>query len=103
MAFWDRMNETIEKGLEASKEWWGKARETAKDLSEKGVLKLEIAQLERQAQNEFARLGSRVYEAFVQNEQKTLSSGSPQIKEVISEIQDIRERIEKREKRLREL
>ena len=48
MSFSERMKDMIDKGLVASRDFAKKASEKAKELGEKGVLKLEIAQLESQ-------------------------------------------------------
>ena len=97
MGFRERMYDTINQGLKSSRELFDKAKEKAKDLGEKGVIKLEISQLENQAEKLLARLGTAVYQVMVEEEQNTISHGTPQIKEILADISDIRSRIEHKE------
>ena len=55
MSFWDRMEEIVSQGLESSRDILGKAKEKAKDLGEKGLLRYEISQIERQAEKKFSQ------------------------------------------------
>ena len=103
MAFWERMEKVVDKGVTASRDLWGKAKEKAKDLSEKGILKYEIGQLERQAQSHLALLGTRVYEVFARQDQAMASREAPEIAEVVREIGDIQARVEEKEEALRRL
>ena len=64
MNLWNRIEKAVGQGLDASREVLDKAREGAKDLSEKGVLKFDIMQLERQSMKVLSRLGQEVYDAF---------------------------------------
>ena len=65
MSFSERMKDMIDKGLDASRDFAKKAGEKAKELGEKGVLKLEIAQLESRAEKLIAKLGAEVYASMV--------------------------------------
>lgn len=103
MAFWERMEEIVDKGAKASRDLWGKAKVKAKDLSEKGILKFEIGQLERQAQGQLALLGTRVYDALVRQEEESVSRQSPEIASILTEIEDIRARVEEKEEALKRL
>ena len=62
MDFWDRIKTTIDKGLEGSRDVLGRARDKAQDLGERGVLRVEILQLENQAEKLVGKLGALAYE-----------------------------------------
>ena len=64
MAFSERMKELFDQGLAASKDFALKAGGKAQELGERGVLMLEIKQLENQAQKLINRLGNEAYRAF---------------------------------------
>ena len=101
MGFWERMEEVINQGLESSREILGKAKEKAKDLGEKGLLRYEISQLERQAEKKFSQLGATVYEKLVLKDQATVSRDA--VKELLDDIQELKNRLEKLESDLREV
>jgi hypothetical protein len=111
MGFADKMKELASKAGEKAQDWGGKGFQASKtlvtkagakaqDLGERGVLALEIKQLEGQVQKLIDRLGSEVYQAFVEREVKTLSPDSPGIKEILDELASVRETIEKKEAEL---
>ena len=121
MAFSDRMKELIESGAQASKVLASKAGSKAQDLGEKGykaskellqkagakaqelgetaVLKLEIKQLEGQAEKLLGRLGAEVYGALVEQE-TGITAESPGVKAILTELAQVKEDIEKREREL---
>jgi flagellar motility protein MotE (MotC chaperone) len=98
MSFWDRMEEVVNQGLESSREVLGKAKEKARDLGEKGLLRYEISQIERQAEKRFSQLGVRVYEQLVLKKQVTVSRES--VDELLEDIRELKERLEKLEEDL---
>jgi hypothetical protein len=102
MTFGDKMKDLLGKGLEASKTIAVKAGAKAQDLGEKGVLKLEIRQLEGQAQKAISRLGAEIYSLFTEKGAVSVSSSDPEIKELLAELATIKESVEKRESELRE-
>jgi hypothetical protein len=101
MAFSDRMKELLDQGVAASKDFAAKAGAKAQDLGERGVLMLEIKQLESQAQKLIGRLGAETYQAFVEREEESISKESAPIKSLLSEIAAARESIEAREAELK--
>ena len=103
MDFKKRMDELIDKGISASRDLWGKAKDTARDLSQKGILTYEISQLERQAHAELARLGSLVYEALVTGQQSSVAADDPAVKGSVEKVQELRAKIETREEELKKL
>ncbi|MDR0689770.1 MAG: hypothetical protein LBG08_05850 [Spirochaetaceae bacterium] len=124
MAFSDRMKSFFETGAQVSKDLASKAGAKAQDLGEKGykaskdllqkagakaqdigettVLKVEIKQLEGQAQKLIGRLGTEVYSALVEHESPGITSETPAIKAVLAEITLVKEAIEKRERELQD-
>ena len=101
MSFWDRMENVVNQGLESSREILGKAKEKAKDLGVKGLLRYEITQIERQAEKKFSQLGATVYEKLVIKDQATV--GREAVKELLDDIQELKNRLEKLENDLKEV
>jgi hypothetical protein len=100
MAFWDKMKKTVKEGLESTKDVLEKAKDKTKELGGKGVTKFEIMQLEKQAEKRFCRIGTHVYDILVKKKQNTISKGTPDIKKLIDEIQEIEKEIDKKEEEL---
>jgi len=101
MAFSDRMKEMVDQGVAASKEFAAKAGAKAQDLGERGVLMVEIKQLEGQAQKLIGRLGAEVYHSFTEQGEETLSKESAPIKKLLTEISAARDSIERKEAELK--
>jgi len=101
MTFSERMKELLEQGVAASKEFAVKAGAKAQDLGERGILMLEIKQLEGQAQKLIGRLGNTVYRSFVDENIAEISRDSSEISGILGEIARVRETIEKKEAELK--
>jgi hypothetical protein len=97
MDFWDRVKSTLDKGLDASKDLFGKARERAQDLGERGVLRVEIIQLENQAEKLVGKLGTVAFEALVTDKKEQITTETPGVRELIDEINDVQARIKEKE------
>jgi len=102
MTFGERMKELMEQGLAASKEFAVKAGAKAQDLGERGILMLEIKQLEGQAQKLLTRMGNDAYIAFTEKNQNTIEREQVEFKTALREIALIKEAIEKKETELRD-
>ena len=102
MTFGERMKELMEQGLAASKEFVIKAGAKAQDLGERGILMLEIKQLENQAQKLIARMGNDAYIAFTEKDQSVIEREQAEFKITLRDIAMIRDAIERKEKELRE-
>ena len=120
MTFSERMKELLDQGAQASKDLLSKAGEKAQDLGEKSrilvnkagekaqdfgeksVLRIEIKQLESQAQKQMKLLGMEVYMALVEREEKTLDADTPELRPILAEIAAIKENIENKEAQLNE-
>jgi hypothetical protein len=103
MTLWNRIEKVVEQGLDASRGVLDKARIGAKDLSEMGVLKFDVLQLERQSMKLLSQLGHEVYEAFAARGQSTVSKNTVGVKELVAELVDIERRIDEKERALAEL
>ena len=103
MNLWNRIEKAVGQGLDVSREVLDKAREGAKDLSEKGVLKFDIMQLERQLMKVLSRLGQEVYDAFSVRNEKSVARDTVGVKELVVELGDIERRIEEKESALARL
>ncbi|MDR1025293.1 MAG: hypothetical protein LBL56_06150 [Treponema sp.] len=97
MAFSDRMRNLLDQGAQASKEFLSKAGAKAQDLGERGVLALEIKQMEGQARKLLERLGNEVYRCFAEESAESVSASDPEIKNILSELVSLKGAIEKRE------
>ena len=97
MDFWDRMKNALEKGLEGSKDLLVKVRDRTQDLGERGVLRLEILQLENQAEKLVGKLGARCYEALVTERRELIDRETDGVSELIGEIDALHERIREKE------
>ncbi|MCL1931183.1 MAG: hypothetical protein FWF55_05165 [Treponema sp.] len=101
MTFSERMKELLDQGVAASKELAFKAGAKAQELGERGILMLEIKQLEGQAQKLLGRLGNEAYKAFVERNQDALEKSAPEVTALLADIAKVREAIELKETELR--
>ena len=101
MTFSERMKGLLDQGVAVSKELAVKAGAKAQDLGERGVLMLEIRQLEGQAQKLIGRLGAEAYRTFMEQGEQTLSAESAPVKALLSDIALARESIERKESELK--
>ena len=95
MGIWDKMEQLIGQGLNSSRELFSRAKDKAQELGEVGLLKYEIAQLQKHAESLFARLGMAVYDRLAVKGQATVSKEA--VKELLADLQDIKRRIEQKE------
>jgi hypothetical protein len=100
MTFIERMKELLDQGVAVSKDFAVKAGAKAQDLGERGVMMVEIRQLEGQAQKLLGRLGAEVYQAFTEKGDESVSANDVAIKPLLSGIASARESIEKKEAEL---
>jgi hypothetical protein len=100
MNFSDRMKELLDQGVAVSKDFAVRAGAKAQELGERGVLMLEIKQLESQAQKAIARLGNEAYRAFTDQGKDCLEAEEPAVKAILSELAMVKDTIEKKETEL---
>jgi len=101
MTFSERMKELLDQGWSASKEFAVKAGAKAQDLGERGMLMLDIKQLEGQAQKLLARMGNEAYIAFTERDQSVIDRDKVEFKTILKELAVIKETIEKKENELK--
>jgi hypothetical protein len=97
MTFSERMKEMLDQGLAVSKDFAIKAGAKAQDIGERGVLLLEIKQLENQAHKLLTRLGNEAYLSFTENDQVTIDRETIEIRTILEEIALVKDAIEKKE------
>jgi len=102
MTFSERMKDLLEQGWAASKDFAVKAGAKAQDLGERGLLMLEIKQLEYQAQKSLTRMGNEAYRAFTEKDQTTINRDDVEFRTILEELAVIKDAIEKKENELKE-
>ncbi len=103
MGFWERMKEVLDKSIETSKDVLEKARDKAKELGEKGMLKYEIMQLEKNAEKKIILLGTKVFELLVKEEKSSVTKTTAGVKEILEDLHKIEEKIDEKEDSLKKL
>jgi hypothetical protein len=101
MSFSERMRELLDQGWTASKDFAVKAGAKAQDLGERGLLMLEIKQLENQAQKILTRMGNEAYTAFVERDQAAIERDAPEFKAILAELAGVKDAIEKKDAELK--
>ena len=101
MTFSERMMELLDQGIAATKDFALKAGAKAQDLGERGVLMIDIKQLEMKAQKLLVRLGNETYVAFAERNQESISRDAPEISVIITELARLRDEIDQKETELR--
>jgi hypothetical protein len=91
------MKDLLDQGWAASKDFAVKAGAKAQDLGERGLLMLEIKQLESQAQKILTRMGNEAYIAFVERDQATIEREVPEFKSILEQLAVVKDAIEKKE------
>jgi hypothetical protein len=100
MTFSERMKELVDQGAQVSKEFLSKAGAKAQDLGERGVLTLEIKQLEGQGRKLLERLGNEVYRILAEDAAESVCASDPVVKDILGELGSLKASIDKREAEL---
>jgi hypothetical protein len=100
MTFSERMMELLDQGIAATKDFALKAGAKAQDLGERGVLMVDIKQLEMKAQKLLVRLGNETYVAFAERNQENIGRDAPEIAAILAELAKLREAIDQKEAEL---
>jgi len=98
MTFGERMKELLDQGVEASRDFAAKAGAKAKDLGERGMIAIEVKQLEGQAQRLLGRLGNVAYLAFTEQDRDSIGKDMPEVRLILAELADVRDSIERKQK-----
>jgi len=101
MKFSERMMEFLDQGVAATKDLALKAGAKAQDLGERGVLMVDIKQLEMKAQKLLTRLGNEAYIAFAEKNQESVNKDAPEIAAILAELAKLRNEIDQKETELR--
>jgi len=91
----------LDQGIAATKDFALKAGAKAQDLGERGVLMVDIKQLEVKAQKLLTRLGNETYVAFVEKNQESVNRETPEIAVIMGELVKLRDEIDQKEAELR--
>ena len=106
MSIYEKLQEGISDsltyGIETSKHFIKKAKETASEIEEVSVLKLELRRLNSKKKDLIGELGIKAYEAFLINGRKSLTESSSGVKQIISDLQEVDQMIVEKEEELRE-
>jgi hypothetical protein len=101
MTFSERMTQMLDQGIAATKDFALKAGAKAQDLGERGVLMVDIKQLEMKAQKLLVRLGNEVYMSFAERNHETIGRDTPEIASIMAELAKIKDSIDQKETELR--
>jgi len=101
MTFGERMKDVLEQGWAVSKDIAAKAGAKAQDLGERGILMLEVKQLENQAEKLISRLGNEAYIIFTEQDKNTIDRDTVEIRTILEEIAVVKDAIEKKEDELK--
>jgi len=89
------------KSMEASRDFASKAGAKIQELGEKGVLMLEIKQLDGQAKKLIALLGAEMYRRFEEN--NAFGVDEPEIRQILDKISSVKEIIDKKDEELKNI
>jgi hypothetical protein len=95
------MMKLLDQGIVATKDFALKAGAKAQDLGERGVLMIDIKQLEMKAQKLLTRLGNETYVAFAERNQESIGREAPEIAVIMGELAKLRDEIDQKEAELR--
>jgi len=101
MTFSERMKELLDQGFAVSKDFAVKAGAKAQDLGERGILMLEIKQLENQAQKILTRMGNETYIAFTERDQSSIERDTLEFRTYLEQLGALKDAIEKKETELK--
>jgi len=101
MTFSERMTELLDQGIAATKDFAVKAGAKAQDLGERGVLMVDIKQMEMKAEKLLVRLGNETYLAFAERNQESIGRDAPEIAAILDELIMLRDSIDQKETELR--
>lgn len=100
-AFSEKMMDLLDQGMAASKEFAIKAGAKAHDLGERGILMVEIKQLENRAKKLFGHLGNEVYRTFAEQNKDSVDRNTPEIQTIMEDISRLKDALEQKESELK--
>lgn len=99
-SFLEKLRSAIDSGVEVSKKGISSAGSAISDFGDKSVLRIELSQLNGRAEKIYAQLGKYAVETFLSQENSTLSAGDEKINSWLTDIKDLRAKIQEKEKAL---
>ena len=89
---WRGVERAVNQGLKGSRDALDRARSKARELGERGALRLDLLQLERQHARLLEELGALIHDRLEVHGQATVSKGTPGVKDLLVQIVDVTER-----------
>lgn len=100
---WRGVERAVNQGLRGSRDALDRARSKARELGERGALRLDLLQLERQRSRLLEELGELIHERLGTHGQATVSHGTPGVKDLMARIDDLAERCAAKRQALEQL
>lgn len=97
----DGLNDGLAYSIETSKQLLKKAKETAVELEEVSLLKIDLRHLNTRKKELISELGIKGYEAFLVNGRKSLTESSSGVKQILEELRSIDKKMVEKEDELR--
>ena len=91
-AIWRGVERAVNQGLKGSRDALDRARSKARELGERGALRLDLLQLERQRARLLEQLGALIHDRLGVQGQATVSRGTPGVKDLMAQIDDLADR-----------
>ena len=91
-AIWRGVERAVNQGLKGSRDALDRARSKARELGERGALRLDLLQLERQRARWLEQLGALIHDRLGVQGQATISRGTPGVKDLMAQIDDLADR-----------
>ena len=88
-AIWRDVEHAVSHGIKGSRDALDRARSKARELGERGALRLDLMQLERQRARMFEKLGMLIQERLEVRGQATVSQATPGVKALLVQIDDV--------------
>lgn len=98
---WDKVKETMERGLQKASETTLKAIEAAKERAEIARLKLHISGIKSKISKEFAELGGIVYELHMKQGREDVLE-EERIKEIMERVKELEAELAEAQSKLEE-
>lgn len=103
MSFWDNLKDFVDKSIETSGKAFNELGEKTKELGQKGVIKVEIAQLRSKFKQQSDKLGLTVYELFTKQEKDSVTRRNQTVAPIIDAMQELEKLIEQKEEEYKKI
>lgn len=102
-ALWRGVERAVNQGLRGSRDALDRARSKARELGERGALRLDLLQLERQRGRLLQELGALVHDRLGAQGQAAVSRVADGVKDLLLQIDDVTERCAEKRAALEQL